>query len=324
MKTIGRILVCLAALLMLASGPAYTQAWPNKPVKVVAPFAPGGAADTLGRIVADPLSQTFKQQFFVENRPGAGGMIGAAAVATAAPDGYTFVVSGVASHVIAPAMSANPGFDPVRDFTHIAYLGGPPVLFIVNPGHPARDFKEFLAWAKANPKPIDYISPGTGTQGNLFAEAFARRVGFNIVHIPHKGAGPALMDLIGGHVPFGSVTFSSAAELIRSGKVRPLAVSAEKRLANFPEIPTFRELGYEDLVSATWFGLSGPAKLPPEIGQTLGREINRIINLPEVQKRMAQDEIETRLMTPEQFTSFLTGEVARWQPLAKVLKEQAN
>ena len=153
----------------------------------------------------------------------------------------------------------------MRDFTHIAYLGGPPVLCIVNPAHPAKDYKEFLAWAKASPKPIDYISPGTGTQGNLFAEGLARREGFKLVHIPHKGAGPALIDLIAGHVPFGSVTFSSAAELIRAGKVRPLAVSAEKRLANFPDIPTFRELGYDDLVTATWFGFSGPAKLPPEI-----------------------------------------------------------
>jgi tripartite-type tricarboxylate transporter receptor subunit TctC len=325
MKSIARAGVVLLFLLCLADQLAHAQAWPNKPVRIVAPFAPGGAADTLGRMVADPLSSIFKQQFFVENRPGAGGMIGAAAVATAAPDGYTLVVSGVASHVIAPAMAPNPAFDPVRDFTHIAYLGGPPVLWIVNPAHPAKDYKEFLAWAKASPKPIDYISPGTGTQGNLFAEGLARREGFQLVHIPHKGAGPALMDLIGGHVPFGSVTFSSAAELIRSGKVRPIAVSAEKRLANFPDIPTFRELGYEDLVTATWFGFSGPARLPPEIARALGNEItNNILHRPEVQKRMAQDEIETRLMTPDQFTQFLAGEVARWVPLAKSLNLQAN
>ncbi|MBX9773713.1 MAG: tripartite tricarboxylate transporter substrate binding protein [Xanthobacteraceae bacterium] len=323
MTRVGRF-VALVSLLVLASADAHAQAWPNKPIRIVAPFAPGGAADTLGRIIADPLSAAFKQQFFVENRPGAGGMIGAAAVATAAPDGYTFVVSGVASHVIAPALSPNPGFDPVRDFTHIAYLGGPPVLWIVNPAHPAKDYKEFLAWAKANPKPIDYISPGTGTQGNLFAEGLARREGFKLVHIPHKGAGPALMDLIGGHVPFGSVTFSSAAELIRAGKVRPIAVSAEKRLANFPDIPTFKELGYDDLVTATWFGFSGPAKLPSDMVQALGAEITQTLQRPEVQKRMAQDEIETRLMTPAQFTSFLSGEVARWAPLAKSLNLQGN
>src|SRR5262245_27915035 len=324
MTSIGRTGAALLCLLCGAAA-AHAQAWPDRPVRIVAPFAPGGAADTLGRIVAEPLSQTFKQQFFVENRAGAGGMIGAASVATAAPDGYTFVVSGVASHVIAPAMSSNPGFDPVHDFTHIAYLGGPPVLFIVNQAHPAQDFRQFLTWAKASLQPIDYISPGTGTQGNLFAEGFARREGFKLVHIPHKGAGPALLDLVAGHVPFGSVTFSSAAELIRGSKVRPLAVSAEKRLPNFPDIPTFRELGDDDLVTATWFGFSAPAKLPPEIAQALGREItNNILQRPEVQRRMAQDEIETRLMTPAQFTTFLAGEVARWAPLAKQLGSAAN
>jgi tripartite-type tricarboxylate transporter receptor subunit TctC len=222
-------------------------------------------------------------------------------------------------------MSANPGFDPVRDFTHIAYLGGPPVLWIVHPGHPAKDYKEFLAWAKASKKPIDYISPGTGTQGNLFAEGLSRREGIQLVHIPHKGAGPALFDLIAGHVPLGSVTFSSAAELVRSGKVRPLAVSSEKRLANFPDIPTFRELGYDDLVAATWFGFSGPAKLPDAIAQALGREItDNILHRPAVQKRLAQDEIETRLMTPDEFSKFVAGEVARWAPLAREIKGAGN
>ena len=319
------IAVVLLSLLCVAIEPSHAQVWPNKPVRIVAPFAPGGAADTLGRLVADPLSAIFKQQFFVENRPGAGGMIGAASVATAAPDGYTFVIAGIASHVIAPAMSPNPGFDPVHDFTHIAYLGGPPVLWIVHPSHPAKDFKEFLAYAKATPKPLDYISPGTGTQGNLFAEAFAIREKLRITHIPYKGAGPALVDLVAGHVPFGSVTFSSAAELIRGGKVRPLAISAERRLANFPDIPTFRELGYDDLVTATWFGFSGPAKLPPDMVQALGREItSNILHQPAVQKRMALDEIEARLMTPAQFTEFVAGEVARWGPLAKALGATQN
>src|SRR5262249_52002036 len=325
MKRIGSIGVVLFAVLCVAIKPLHAQGWPNKPVRIVAPFAPGGAADTLGRLVADPLSIAFKEQFFVENRAGAGGMIGASSVATAAPDGYTFVVSGIASHVIAPAMSANPSFDPVRDFTHIAYLGGPPVLWIVNPAHPAKDFKEFLAYAKASPTPIDYISPGSGTQGNLFAEGFALREHFKLTHIPYKGAGPALVDLVAGHVMFGSVTFSSAAELIRGGKVRPLAISAEKRLANFPDIPTFKELGYPDLVTATWFGFSAPAKLPPEITQALGREItSNILHQPEVQKRMAVDEIESRLMTPEQFTDFVAGEVARWAPIAKTLGAAPN
>ena len=285
MKSIGQAGVTLLFLLCLADQSAHAQAWPNKPVKIVAPFAPGGAADTLGRIVAEPLSVAFKQQFFVENRAGAGGMIGAASVATAAPDGYTLVVSGVASHVIAPAMAANPSFDPVRDFTHIAYLGGPPVLWIVNPEHPAKT-QRVPGLGQSQPEADRLHLTRHRNAGQPVCRRSCAPEGFKLVHIPHKGAGPALMDLIGGHVPFGSVTFSSAAEIIRSGKVRPIAVSAEKRLANFPDIPTFRELGYDDLVTATWFGFSGPAKLPPEIAQALGREItNNILHRPEMQKR---------------------------------------
>src|SRR5437016_3396188 len=281
---------------------AQVQAWPTKPVRIVAPFAPGGAADTLGRIIAEPLGSAFRQQFFVENRGGAGGLIGAASVATAAPDGHTFIVAGFAPHVIAPSISPNPGFDPMRDFTHIAYLGGPPVVWIVNPTLPVRSYRELIDHIRRSPTPVDYISPGTGTHGFLFAENLARRENIRLTHIPYKGAGPALMDLVGGHVLVGSITFSSAAQQIRAGTVRALAVSSEKRLPNFPDIPTFKELGYDDLVSETWFAFSGPARLPSTIVQPLSREIEKILQGPEVKKRMAQDEIEIKLMTPEAVT----------------------
>jgi tripartite-type tricarboxylate transporter receptor subunit TctC len=309
----------LISLMCLAFGQAQAQNWPAKPVRIVAPFAAGGAADTLGRIVADPLSNTFHQQFYVENRGGAGGLIGAASVATAAPDGYTFVVAGVASHVIAPAISPNPGFDPLRDFTHIAYLGGPPVVVIVHPSLGVASYRDLVAHAKRSPTALDYISPGTGTHGFLFAENLARREGIKLTHIPYKGAGPALMDLVGGHVLVGSITFSSAAAQIRAGTVRALAVSAEKRLPNFPDIPTFKEMGYEDLVSETWFAFSGPAHLPAGIVQSLSGEIGKILQTPEVQKRMAQDEIEVKLMSPERVTKHIADEIARWSPLAKSL-----
>src|SRR5439155_8801139 len=145
---------------VLGAAQAQTQTWPTKPVRIVAPFAPGGAADTLGRIIAEPLGTAFRQQFFVENRGGAGGLIGAASVATAAPDGYTFIVAGVASHVIAPSISPNPGFDPMRDFTHIAYLGGPPVVWILNPTLPVGSYRELIDYIRRSPTPVDYISPG--------------------------------------------------------------------------------------------------------------------------------------------------------------------
>jgi tripartite-type tricarboxylate transporter receptor subunit TctC len=174
MWRIGARLVVSAALLGCAVGHARAQSWPTKSVRIVAPFAPGGAADTLGRIIAEPLSNAFHQQFYVENRGGAGGIIGAASVATAAPDGYTFVVSGIASHVIAPSISPNPGYDPMRDFTHIAYLGGPPVVWIVHPSLGISSYKDFIAYAKRSSKAVDYISPGTGTHGFLFAESLER------------------------------------------------------------------------------------------------------------------------------------------------------
>jgi tripartite-type tricarboxylate transporter receptor subunit TctC len=309
--------VLVGAVLGAAQAQSQTQIWPTKPVRIVAPFAPGGAADTLGRIVAEPLGNIFRQQFFVENRGGAGGLIGAASVATAAPDGYTFIVSGVASHVIAPSISPNPGFDPMRDFTHIAYLGGPPVVWIVNPTLPVRSYRELIDHIRRSPTPVDYISPGTGTHGFLFAESLARRENIRLTHIPYKGAGPALMDLVGGHVLVGSITFSSAAQQIRAGTVRALAVSSEKRLPNFPEIPTFKELGYDDLVSETWFAFSGPARLPGTIVEPLSGEIDKILQGPEVKKRMAQDEIEIKLMTPAQVTKHIADEIARWSPLAK-------
>jgi len=312
-----------AFALLFASAPlqaqAQTSAWPTKPVRIVAPFAAGGAADTLGRIVADQLTSTFRQQFYVENRGGAGGLIGAASVATAAPDGYSFVVSGVASHVIAPAISSNPGFDSLRDFTHIAYLGGPPVVVIAHPSLAVASYRDLIAYAKRSPKALDYISPGTGTHGFLFAENLARREGIKLTHIPYKVAGPALMDLVGGHVLIGSITFSSAAAQIRAGAVRALAVSADKRLPNFPDIPTFKEMGYSDLVSETWFAFSGPAHLPAGIVQSLSGAIGEALHKPEVQSRMAQDEIEIKTMSPAQVTTHIADEIARWSPLAKSL-----
>ncbi len=290
----------------------------TKPVKIIAPFAAGGAADTLGRIIADQLSISFKQQFFVENRGGAGGLLGAQAGAAAEPDGYTLVISSIASNVVSPVFHANAGYDGLRDFTHIAYLGGPPVVLIVHPSLGVKTYKEFLEVARASKEPMSYISPGTGSHGFVVGEYLARQEGFKISHIPYKGAGPALTDLVAGHVKLGFMTFSSAAEQIRAGKVLALAVSTEKRIPGMPDIPTFREVG-RDLVAATWFSLSGPAKLPNDIVQQISRETLKAMQLPDVQKRLALDAIESRLMSPQEFVKFIEAETARWAPLAKEL-----
>src|SRR5882672_7443901 len=193
---------CLAAFLPCAS--AQAQNWPNRPVKIIAPFAAGGAADTLGRIIAEQLSTAFRQQFFIENRGGAGGIVGAAAGAAAEPDGYTLVISSIASNVISPVFNANPGYDGLRDFTHVAYLGGPPVVLVVHPSLGARSFKEFLDLARRTPEGLNYVSSGVGTHGFLFAEDMARREHFRLTHVPYKGSNPAVLDLIAGHVKIGA------------------------------------------------------------------------------------------------------------------------
>ena len=323
MKSLARTGALLVALLCLAVGHAHAQAWPNKPVRIIAPFAPGGAADTLGRLIADQLTTTFKQQFFVENRGGAGGIVGALAGAQADPDGYTLVVSSIASNVISPVFNANVGYDGIKDFTHIAYLGGPPSAMVVHPKLGVKTFQEFVALARKSKDPITYISPGTGSHGFLVAEYVAQQSGYKLSHIPYKGAGPAVADLIAGHVLMGNTTFSSIVEQIRAKRVIPLAVTTEKRIAEMPDMPTFKEQGL-DLVAATWFSLSGPKGLSMDIAQRLNREVNKAMKTEIVQKRLALDSIESRFMSIEEFNKFVEEENARWAPIAKSLSAIVN
>jgi len=308
----------LATIALLeASASLYAVNWPIKPVRIVAPFAPGGSADTLGRLVAEQLSSSFGQQFFVENRPGAGGLIGAAMVATSPPDGYNLVVSGIASHVIAPAINSNAGFDPINDFSHIAYFGGPPIVFIAHPSLGVKSLRELLTLARNGSEPMGYVSPGAGTLGNLVAEYFARKETIKLEHIPYKGAAQAVTDLIGGHVKLGSMTWTTAHAHIRAGKVVPLAVSSAKRLDDFPDVPTFKELGYDDLVAVTWFSLSGPANLPPDIVERINQETIKALEKAEIRKRLTQESMETEPMSAADFTRFVENENKKWAPIAR-------
>ena len=311
---------CLAAAVSAASlfaSQTHAQAYPVKTVRIIAPFAPGGSADTLGRIAAAKLSEIHSQSFIVENRAGAGGMIGSDQVAKSAPDGYTLVVSGIASHAVGPAMSAKPPFDPIKDFSHIALFGGPPLVFAVNPSVPARDLKEFIALAKAKPGGFSYGSPGNGTHGHLFAELLKQIHGINMQHVPYKGASGAVADLIAGHLPTLSTTLTTAASQVRSGKARALAISAEGRLPDYPQVPTFRELGYPELTAITWFSLSGPAGLPGEIVNRLNADVRRLLQLPDVRQRLRPEGIEPGTLDPKAFTDFVAAEYKRWALVVK-------
>lgn len=311
-----RIALSIVVAGLLLASPAQAQSWPAKPIKLVVPFAPGGSADTLGRIVAQALTDSLGQQVYVENRGGAGGVVASGQVARADADGYTLVVSGVASHVIAPALNPKTGYDPVRDFTHIAYLGGPPIVWVVHPSTNARNLDQLLAYIRGLPAALNYGSPGPGTQGHLVAAYLANKLNLRMSHVPYKGAGPAMLDLVAGHIKMSSNTWTTALGHIKAGTVVPIAVTSAQRLPGF-DVPTFKELGHSELVATTWFSISAPAGLPKHIVERLNRDIVKALDLPEVRKRMAQEGMDVIPMDAAAFTKFVEAEVTRWTPMVK-------
>ena len=313
-----RTVFSLAACFAFAHWPTAAQAeWPDHAVKIVAPFAPGGTADTLGRLVAAHLSERLKQSFVVENKPGAGGAVGSEQVSKSDPDGYTFVVSGIASHVIAPNLPRGTPYDPLKDFTHIALFGGPPAVLAVNPDLPAKTLKEFVALAKSQPGKLTYGSPGNGTQGQLVAELFKREAGIEIVHVPYKGASRAVQDLLGGQISSVSTTLTTASGQIKGGRARGLALSSAKRLADYPDIPTFAEQGYPNIIGTVWFSLSGPAGVPTDIVNKLNAEVREALKSPQVRERVRHDGIEPNELDARRFTAFVAEELKRWAPIVK-------
>ncbi len=311
-----RLALAFAILLAAASTAALGQ-WPSKPVRLVVPFAPGGTADTLGRLVAKALSDRLGESFVVENRPGAGGALGSELVARAAPDGYTLVVSGVASHAVAPALPRGVPYDPIRDFTHIALFGGPPAVLVVNPSVPANNLEEFVVLLKKYPKKFSYGSPGNGTHGQLVAELFKQLAHVELQHVPYKGAAGAITDLIAGHIPAASTTLSTAAGQIHAGRARALAISTAMRLPDYPNVPTFAEAGYRELVATIWFSLSGPARLPADIVERLNAEVRRALELPDVRERLKPEGIEPGRLDAREFSNFVSEEVRRWGPVVR-------
>lgn len=303
----------LAVLLAAVSLPAAAQDWPSKPVRIVVPFAPGGAADVWARIIAEPLSAALKQPVVIENRGGSGGMIAAQQVARAEPDGYTILVGGLAPQIISPSLSANPGFDTMKDFVHIAYIGGPPIVWVADPKNDLRTVKDVTAQAKAD-KLSGYATSGVGTLGHLVVEYVAKRERLKLNHIPYNTA--AFADIIAGRVPFGSFTWGAALGQIKGGTLRGLAVTTETRRPEAPDVPTFKELGY-DLVASTWFSFAAPKGTPDAVVRRLNAETVRIMKSPEIQKRRDQDAFEPKEFTPEQLTAYFEAEIARWRPVAQ-------
>jgi tripartite-type tricarboxylate transporter receptor subunit TctC len=295
------------------------ETWPSRPVRIVAPVAPGGGVDLVARTMADRLTKVFGQSFIVDNQSGGGGVIASQAVARAAPDGYTLMLGYVGTHGTNPAVRKVP-YDAVNGFTPIGMVGGTPNVLVVTPGLPVKSVREFIAYLQANPGKASYGSAGPGTLTHLVMEQFKERTKTFIVHVPYRGIAPAIMDVLGGQTQAMFPGLAAALPHIKGGKLRPLAVTGTSRHRLLPDVPTLEELGYKDFDGVQWYGIVGPANMPKAIVNRLNAEINTQINLPELKEKLSGEALETMPMTPEQFGSYIKNDIAKWAQLAKTRK----
>jgi tripartite-type tricarboxylate transporter receptor subunit TctC len=299
--------VCFLMTSMVASA----ADWPQRTITLVQPFGSGGVTDRIGRVLADYLSQELGVPVIVEARPGAGGALGSLQVARAAPDGHTLLVSGLASQVTSPLVTPNPNLDTMRDFTHIAYLGGPPIVWAVPPSTDMKSVADVVAAAKAG-KVTSFASPGVGTLGHLAAEYVALKAGIEMSNVPYNNQ--TLADVISGRIMLASTAWATALGHIQGKTLRPVGVTSEARLKAAPDLPTFKEQGY-DVAASTWAALSGPAKLPPEIVTRLNSLVAKFLQRPDLLKPLDQDILEIKIMTPEQITAHFKEEIVTWTPV---------
>ena len=304
----------LAALVVVVSHAVHAQEWPNRPVKVVVPFAAAGTTDRMGRLIAEELSKSFKQQFYVENRTGGGGVIGAAQVARADPDGYTLMIGGYGPHIFAPATTANLGYDPLADFTHIAMIGGQSFIIVANPALGVTSFAELVQLAKTRTAPLNMGSPGQATLGALVVEQLLRKPGLlpTLNHVPYRGGGPVMTDLLGNHVPVACITLSAAIEHINAGTLVPLALISTERVAALKELPTIVELGHPDIGGAIWSWLAGPKQLPAAMVARLNQEVRRSLQAADLKQRFERDLFLSMDADPATLNAFITDELKRW------------
>ena len=310
----------LAALALLAAAalPVLAQSWPAKPVRIVVPYPPGGPVDISARLLAPKLQEALGQPFLVENKPGAGGNIGADFVAKSAPDGYTIGMGAIATHAINPALMANVPYDPVRDFRHLALVVQVPNVLVVNNDLPARNVAELIALARSQPGKLDFASGSTGSTGHLAGELFKQMTGTYMVHIPYKGAPAAVADLLAGRVHLMFDNLASALPNVKAGKVRALAVTTRKRSGALPDLPTLDESGLKGFDMTTWWGLMGPAQMPADVAQRLAAEILRAMDAPDVHEKLLAMGMEgSTVRTPEQFTAFVDAERRLYAQLVK-------
>jgi tripartite-type tricarboxylate transporter receptor subunit TctC len=313
------------ALIALLGAPAVAQDnYPSRPVKIIAPQGPGGGVDLVARIIAERLGAAMHQAFIVENQSGAGGAIASQITARAAPDGYTLEIGYVATHATNPAVKKNLGYDAVRDFTPIAMLGGTPNLLVVARAVPVNSLQELVAYGKANPGKLNYGTSGVGTLNHLLMEQFKHAADVPILAVNYRSIAQAFTDAMGGQIQVIFPGLAAAMPHIRSGAFKPLAVTGDKRNPLLPNVPTFKESGYEGFNGLTWYGIVGPAKVPDTIVRKLNEEINKVLASPELRNTFASEALNVMPMTPPQFGKYLADEIDHWTAVARASKIEAD
>ena len=315
MRNARLLLITAAGLLLALTSFAAAQDYPNRPIRLIIPFPPGGSNDVVGRMIATQMSERLGKQVIVDNRAGAGGVVGTEIASKAPPDGYTLLVISLA-HAVNPWLYKLP-YDPIKDFTPVGILASGPNVLVVNPQLPVNSVKELLVLAKQKPGDLQYASAGIGSFQHLGGELFKLEAGVDILHIPFKGGGPAMIDVIGGHT---KIMFSSLVQTtphIKSGKLRALGTGGAKRSSVLPDVPTIAEAGVPSYLAVNWWGIVAPTGTPQAIVDRLGKALSEVQNSPEVNKQFTSEGAEIVRMTPAEFGGFMVKEMSKWEHVVK-------
>jgi len=310
--------------MLLAVGFAQAEIYPAKPIRFVVPYPAGGPLDTIARLLGQKVSESVKQPVVVDNKPGAGGNIGADAVAKSPADGYTILMGAVATHAINPTLYASIPYDPVRDFIPVTQVASTPNVLVVNPSVPAASVREFIAYAKANPGKLNFGSGSTGSAGHLAGELFKTQAGVEMTHVPYKGAAPAMNDLVGGQIQLMFDNLASSLGQVKAGRVRALAVTTARRTSLAPDLPTIAESGLPGFDINTWFGIFVPANTPREVVERLHAEFTRALALPDVKERMLALGAEPVGSRPDEFAAYIRAEGEKYARVIKASGAKAD
>jgi tripartite-type tricarboxylate transporter receptor subunit TctC len=319
MRICNALLITAAAVLGLATGlkSALAQDYPNRPITLVIPFAPGGSTSIVGRGIADKMSELLGEKIVIDNRPGAGGTVGTKAVAKSDPDGYTLVLGYTGTLAIGPSLYRKAGYDPRKDFAPIGMIGNAPNSLVVHPSFPAKGIAELIAYARQNPGKVSFGSAGAGTASHITGEYFARSAGISLVHIPYKGTGPAVVDVIGGHIPMAFAPIPASHPNVSAGTLRALAVTSLTRSGLLPDVPTIAEAGVPGFDASLYYGLAAPAGTPRPIIDKLNKVLRDALASNEVKRQLGSDGTEITPGSPEDYADFIDKDEKKWAQLVK-------